>query len=334
MPQLQMKYKTNNPFTKEARLWHGKKNLITFDFLCEIILQLEPRKGITMTIGFIGERNHISELLETMFDLHFYDESDSDIGSHRLYIRNPKKMEAVKQWDIPTESILINIFKVRNSKADGHSFVLENEQQNNFLVEYPGMSASFLLKKIESILLGSEFDVQTSSHTILEESHVSTLGDKNKWLVEFREKLSKNSPSKDREFSRTVTTLVDELILNAFIHGYGMDPKEPSLDEIGPVKIKWIFDNINFSILVEDQRGKFDTEKFLNKQSMNKSAEEISNNQTGGLGFLMCIKFCDHIEIVNKKGQSTSTRLFIDLNRNLFSKMRKSRSSSLLILNQ
>ncbi len=287
-----------------------------------------------MTIGFIGERNHISELLETMFDLHFYDESASDLGTHRLYIRNPKKMDAVQKWEIPKNSTLINIFKVGNSKVDDYSFVLENNQQNNFLVEYPGMSASFLLKKIESILIDSEFDIETNSQVILEEFHVSKISDKNKWLVEFREKINKNSPSKDREFSRMVTTLVDELILNAFIHGYGMDPKEPSLDEIGPVKIKWIFDNINFSLLVEDRSGKFDTEKFLFKQSMYKSAEEISNSQTGGLGILMCIKFCDHIEIVNKKGISTSTQLFIDLNRNLFSKMRKSRSSSLLILNQ
>ncbi|NQY99237.1 MAG: hypothetical protein HRT45_01040 [Bdellovibrionales bacterium] len=163
---------------------------------------------------------------------------------------------------------------------------------------------------------------------------MSNLSQKQECLTTFDKDLKDKIKTVRRDFFRIMMTILDEFLLNSYIHGYGIAPEELVGDNPGKVDVLWGVDNVSLVVKIIDWSGVFDPISFIDRQKTSKTAEEILERPTAGLGVLTAVNFIDHIEFHLAPGHRTEVRLFMNLNKGHFGRSRSDKRASMVIFNR
>ncbi len=288
-----------------------------------------------MKIGIVGDPTLNLDTLKSSHKVENIKPIDLQkcIDQFNLIVLSTKIYDMVPSLDIPKNCTLLNHFMVGQDDIEKFAAVDSKPDQLNFLVEFPGMRTRYLEEALEAALLQQPFKPNSlnSSNQFFDITLINKITAKARWLSNFQEEIKKRILTDNVSFFKGITTILDELVMNSFVHGYETDLEDPKGSPSGKVIVRWGLDQHNIVIKVSDFAGKFNFLKFLKTLKSSRSADEVVGDNPGGLGLLMMINFVDHIEISSIKGTQTMVKLFIDLDRVLLSRRRRPQKASILL---
>ena len=107
-----------------------------------------------MKIAYIGKQSEMIKTLGRGFICEPIDKVENDkLEDYKVILFNPDGFNEYPKIDIPDSSRLFNLYEIDNMTLSVYSHLSSNEKLQNFIVEYPGMSHSFLSKTMEAMLL-------------------------------------------------------------------------------------------------------------------------------------------------------------------------------------
>ncbi len=288
-----------------------------------------------MKIAIVGEPTLNLDTLKSSYKVENIDanELQKNIEKFNLIILSTKIWDTVPVLDIPKNCTLLNHFIVGQDSIEKFNSVNDKPDQLNFLVEFPGMRTRYLEEALEAALLQQPFKPNSldSTNQFFDITLINKITAKARWLNNFQEEITKRILTDNVTFFKGITTILDELVMNSFVHGYKTDLEDPKGSPSGKVIVRWGLDQHNIVIKVSDFAGTFNFLSFLKTLKSSRSADEVVGENPGGLGLLMMINFVDHIEISSIKGTQTIVKLFIDLDRVLLARRRRPQKGSILL---